>query len=142
MSVRSAARRFAVVTSIAALTLPLSLSAQGSPVDGGPVVAPASAPATPAVTPRESAAPAAASSASVAAAAPRRDASVAGLRLAVATDAPRPAALAQTRGRGQTLAIVGGVAFIGGLLIGDDVGTAIAVGGLAAGVYGLWLWLK
>ncbi|MFP5353847.1 MAG: hypothetical protein ACLGIK_01630 [Gemmatimonadota bacterium] len=75
--------------------------------------------------------------------APRRDASVAGIRLQVAADAPRPAALAASRsGRGQALAIVGGAAFLGGLLIGDDAGTAIAIGGLAMGIYGLWLWLN
>jgi hypothetical protein len=81
--------------------------------------------------------------------APSRQASVAGIRvrdargLQVTAHAPRPAALAVAgNGRGQTLAIVGGAAFLGGLLIGDDVGTAIAVGGLFVGVYGLWLWLK
>lgn len=81
--------------------------------------------------------------------APSRQASVAGVRvddargLQVTADAPRPAALAAAgNGRGQTLAIVGGATFLGGLLIGDDVGTAIAVGGLIVGVYGLWLWLK
>lgn len=81
--------------------------------------------------------------------APSRHASVAGVRvhdaarLQVTADSPRPAALAAAgNGRGQTLAIVGGAAFLGGLLIGDDVGTAIAVGGLFVGVYGLWLWLK
>ena len=40
------------------------------------------------------------------------------------------------------LAIVGGAAFIGGLLIGDSAGTAIAVGGLVMGLIGLYLWLK
>ena len=61
----------------------------------------------------------------------------------LAADAPRPAALAASRsGRGQALAIVGGAAFLGGLLIGDDAGTAIAIGGLAMGIYGLWLWLN
>lgn len=74
---------------------------------------------------------------------PSRDASVAGVRLASRDTAQPAVVLAVSRtGRGQTLAIVGGAAFLGGLLIGDDVGTAIAVGGLAVGVYGLWLWLK
>jgi hypothetical protein len=45
-------------------------------------------------------------------------------------------------GSGQVLAIVGGAALIGGLLIGDDAGTAIAVGGLIMGLIGLYLWLK
>jgi hypothetical protein len=81
--------------------------------------------------------------------APSRQASVAGVRLhdarglQVTAGAPNlPALAAAGNGRGQTLAIVGGAAFLGGLLIGDDVGTAIAVGGLFVGVYGLWLWLK
>lgn len=43
---------------------------------------------------------------------------------------------------GPVLAIVGGAALIGGLLIGDDAGTAIAVGGLILGLVGLYLWLK
>lgn len=74
---------------------------------------------------------------------PRLDAAVAGVRLQVA-DAPRlPApAVASRTGRGQAMAIVGGAAFLGGLIIGDDVGTVIAVGGLGVGLYGLWLWLK
>lgn len=45
-------------------------------------------------------------------------------------------------GSGPVLAIVGGAALIGGLLIGDDAGTAIAVGGLIMGLIGLYLWLK
>ena len=45
-------------------------------------------------------------------------------------------------GTGPVLAIVGGAAVIGGLLIGDDAGTAIAVGGLMMGLIGLYLWLK
>lgn len=45
-------------------------------------------------------------------------------------------------GTGPVLAIVGGAALIGGLLIGDDAGTAIAVGGLIMGLVGLYLWLK
>jgi hypothetical protein len=43
---------------------------------------------------------------------------------------------------GRVLAIVGGAAVIGGLLIDDDAGTAIAVGGLIMGLIGLYLWLK
>lgn len=74
---------------------------------------------------------------------PRLDASVAGVRLHVA-DAKRPPApvVASRTGRGQAMAIVGGAAFLGGLIIGDDVGTVIAVGGLGVGLYGLWLWIK
>ena len=45
-------------------------------------------------------------------------------------------------GAGPVLAIVGGAAFIGGLLIDGSAGTAIAVGGLVMGLIGLYLWLK
>lgn len=44
--------------------------------------------------------------------------------------------------RGQTLMIVGGAAFLAGLIIGDDAGTAIAIGGAAVGIYGLYLWAQ
>lgn len=119
MTARSLVARLAVLAALAATVAPSTAAAQSSSMRGA---------ASPAV-------------ASVAA--PRRDASVAGVRLQVAADAPRPVALAAGRtGRGQALAIVGGAAFLGGLLIGDNAGTAIAIGGLAVGVYGLWLWLK
>lgn len=52
-------------------------------------------------------------------------------------------ALAQARARrGMPLMVVGGAAFIAGLIIGDDAGTAIAVGGAAVGLYGLYLWAQ
>ena len=44
--------------------------------------------------------------------------------------------------RGMPLMVVGGAAFIAGLIIGDDAGTAIAVGGAAIGLYGLYLWAQ
>jgi hypothetical protein len=44
--------------------------------------------------------------------------------------------------RGQTLMIVGGAAFLAGLIIGDDAGTAVAVGGAVIGLYGLYLWAQ
>lgn len=113
MTVRTLVTRLAIVAALAA-AVPFAAAAQG--------------PATPA--------------AAQATGAPRRDASVAGVRLQVTADAPRPAALAAARsGSGQALAIVGGAAFLGGLIIGGDAGTAIAIGGLAVGVYGLWVWL-
>lgn len=52
-------------------------------------------------------------------------------------------AVAQSRmRRGQTLMIVGGAAFLAGLIIGDDAGTAIAVAGAGIGIYGLYLWAQ
>jgi hypothetical protein len=42
---------------------------------------------------------------------------------------------------GRVATIVGGAALLGGLLIGDDAGAVIAVGGLVIGLLGLWTWL-
>ena len=44
--------------------------------------------------------------------------------------------------RGRTLMIVGGAAFLAGLIIGDDAGNAIAIGGAVIGIYGLYLWAQ
>lgn len=79
--------------------------------------------------------------------APRRESTVAGVRTdrearALAVGSSAPALQSRTSGRGQLYMVVGGAAFIGGLLIGDDVGTAIAVVGLGIGVYGLYLYMK
>lgn len=45
-------------------------------------------------------------------------------------------------GRGTGLMIVGGAALLAGLIIGGGAGTAIAVGGTAVGLYGLYLWVQ
>ena len=45
-------------------------------------------------------------------------------------------------GRAETYMIVGGAAFVAGLLIGDDAGTVVMVGGAAVGLYGLYLYLQ
>lgn len=42
---------------------------------------------------------------------------------------------------GLTLMIVGGALFVGGLVIGDDGGTILAVAGLGIGAYGLYLYV-
>lgn len=47
-----------------------------------------------------------------------------------------------TRRNAQTLMIVGTAAFVAGLLIGDDVGTVMAVGGATAGLIGLYNYLQ
>jgi hypothetical protein len=54
------------------------------------------------------------------------------------------AALQQRLGLGQAraLMIVGFATVVIGLLIGDDVGTLIAIGGAAVGLYGLYHYLK
>ena len=61
-----------------------------------------------------------------------------------ATSAPLPALQRRTatQNRGMTLMIVGGAALIGGLVIGDDAGTLIAIGGLGIGLYGLYLYVQ
>lgn len=139
MTLLSTVVRVALVASAATIAVPSLAMAQGSdPSYGAPrvsagistvVPAPAPAPAAAAALPPRSI--------------PSSDASVAGVRVQGTTDAPRPPALAPATVRsGQTLAIVGGAAFLGGLMIGGKAGTAIAVGGLAVGVYGLWLWLN
>ena len=64
-------------------------------------------------------------------------------RYADAPAAGTMSAAAQSRvRRGQTLMIVGGAAFLAGLIIGDDAGTAIAVAGAGIGIYGLYLWAQ
>lgn len=45
-------------------------------------------------------------------------------------------------GQAQAMMIAGGAAVIVGLVIGDDVGTLIAVGGAVIGLYGLYMYLK
>ena len=56
-------------------------------------------------------------------------------------EALRTAGAQGTLGRGEVLMIVGGAALLTGLIIGDDAGTLIAVGGAVVGLYGLYLWL-
>jgi hypothetical protein len=45
-------------------------------------------------------------------------------------------------GTGGALMIVGGAAFIAGLIIGGGAGTALAVGGVLVAAYGLYVFLK
>jgi hypothetical protein len=45
-------------------------------------------------------------------------------------------------GTGGALMIVGGAAFVTGLIIGGGAGTALAVGGVIVAAYGLYLFLK
>ena len=58
--------------------------------------------------------------------------------LEITTAAPRRA------GYGQPVAlmVVGGAALLTGLIIGDDAGTVIAVGGALVGLYGLYEYLQ
>jgi hypothetical protein len=54
------------------------------------------------------------------------------------------AAAAPRKGYGQPVAlmVVGGAAVLTGLIIGNDVGTVIAVGGAVMGLYGLYEYLQ
>jgi hypothetical protein len=59
-----------------------------------------------------------------------------------ATDDGLPVALPQesSGGRGKVFMIAGAAALVGGLIVGGDVGTLIAVGGVGLGVYGIILY--
>ena len=46
------------------------------------------------------------------------------------------------RREGRAFALVGAAAVIAGILIGDDAGTVIAIGGAAIGLYGLYIWQR
>lgn len=50
----------------------------------------------------------------------------------------------QVRGQGNEVAlmIVGGAALVAGLLIGDDAGALLAVGGAVVGLYGLYQYVR
>ena len=54
------------------------------------------------------------------------------------------AAAPRRKGLGQPVAlmVVGGAALLTGLIIGDDAGTVIAVGGALVGLYGLYEYLQ
>ena len=71
---------------------------------------------------------------------PTLDAAAVGVRHAP-VEAP---AQARHGGYGQPMAlmVVGGAAFVAGLIIGGGAGTAIAIGGAAAGLYGLYQYLQ
>jgi hypothetical protein len=88
--------------------------------------------------------------AQAAAAAPSAGPRVEALRAGYAPEVPMAAGAALSeaamgpvgsRANGRIAAIVGGAAFVGGLLIGDDAGAVIAVTGLVVGLLGLWTWL-
>lgn len=78
--------------------------------------------------------------------APSRTASVAGVRVterqAIEVGTTLPQQGIKNRGKPVAFMVTGAAAFIGGLLIGDDIGTVIAAGGLGLGVYGLYLYSR
>jgi hypothetical protein len=58
------------------------------------------------------------------------------------TKAPVVMASARGNDRGTVLMIVGGAAFVAGVLMDNDVGPLFEVGGAAIGLYGLYLYLQ
>ena len=75
---------------------------------------------------------------------PTLDAATVGIRPAQPGATVLPASAQQQGGfgRSETLMIVGGAAFVAGLIIGDDAGTIVMVSGAAIGLYGLYLYLQ
>ncbi|MEP7382737.1 MAG: hypothetical protein ABI910_13695, partial [Gemmatimonadota bacterium] len=140
MTVRSALRLAAALTTVA---LAASVNTARVEAQGSALTRPASPFSAGSVAPSPEAVPRSTSpittSTSVELLGPRRASSVAGVHVELTSDVPLlPVAAPPRAGRGEALAIVGGAAFVGGLLIGGDAGTLISIGGLAVGVYGLW----
>jgi hypothetical protein len=75
---------------------------------------------------------------------PTLDAASVAVRPAETKELKLNAAAAPRRGYGQPVAlmVVGGAAVLTGLIIGEDVGTVIAVGGAVMGLYGLYEYLQ
>ena len=77
---------------------------------------------------------------------PRLESAIVGARrVGLEADSLAGASVAQQGGRfgrPETFMIVGGAAFVAGLLIGDDAGTVVMVGGALVGLYGLYLYLQ
>ncbi|HEX4934733.1 MAG TPA: hypothetical protein VFV33_16200 [Gemmatimonadaceae bacterium] len=132
MPVRALLIRFSLGATLVAAA-PIALAAQSSDPAPRAALAP---------TLLADSVPAVAAPATHVPAGPRTGATIAGIDVRSADAAlPAPVVASPRTTRGQALAIVGGAAFIGGLIIGDSAGTGIAVGGLGVGIYGLWLWL-
>jgi hypothetical protein len=96
----------------------------------------------PVVVAQEAAAPAAPIAAGVqVATGPSADAATLSPRLANHDALSANAMRRPSRGSGVGLMIFGGAALITGLIIGDNAGTVIAVGGALVGLYGLYVYL-
>ena len=77
---------------------------------------------------------------------PRLDARQVGVRSqaametsSLATALPQPAI---SRKRGVAQMVIGGVALVGGAIVGGDAGTIVMLAGLGYGIYGLYLYLQ
>lgn len=123
-------RRLFTVAAVVAFALPAVASAQAGQLESAPVLAPV--PTTVAPTPAPDA---------------TVRADVAGIqRHDEAVDAhvvnSAAAASGLHQGQGVALMVVGGAAMVGGLIVGHDAGTAIAIGGLAIGLVGLYQYVR
>ena len=125
------------VTTLALCTSPsmaLSQQAISSPAASPTVASQALAPRTPPVDvaspPRT--------------AGPTVDAARAGVTPESSAELKVSSAAQRRAGLGQPVAlmVVGGAALLAGLIIGDDAGTVIAVGGALVGLYGLYEYLQ
>lgn len=125
-------RRLFATAAIIAFALPTAAFAQS---EAAPSLAPEPVPAAIATAPA-SPAPAAMVHADVAGIQHQNDAADAHAVNTVA------AAGGLHQGQGMALMVVGGAAMVGGLLIGGDGGSAIAIGGLAVGLVGLYQYVR
>ena len=57
-------------------------------------------------------------------------------------EAATPLQVRGGRGQSAALMVVGGIAFVAGILVGGGAGAIMMVGGAAAGLYGLYLYLQ
>ena len=80
---------------------------------------------------------------------PRLDARQVGVRALAAmetsslsTAVPHVPQPAISRKRGVAPMVIGGVALVGGAIVGGDVGTIVMLAGLGYGLYGLYLYLQ
>lgn len=139
-------RLFASIALTAAVLAPAAASAQQGGASQTPLVSLAASPPTP----QQSAAFAPAPSVAASAAAPTAPdamihADVAGINTTSKTDAPLVMSAAPSglhQGEGVALMAVGGAGLVAGLLIGNSAGTAVAIGGLAVGLYGLYQYVR
>lgn len=128
-------RRLFTAAAVVALALPAAAFAQSGNASAFAEV-PAPAVVATAPTPTPAAAPAAMVRADVAGIQQRADVADAHTVNTVA------ASTGLHQGQGVALMVVGGAAMIGGLIIGNGAGDAIAVGGLAVGLIGLYQYVR
>jgi hypothetical protein len=141
------ARAFAATLTLTAVALaPQALRAQATAVSATPTaLAPAAAAPAVEVAAVQPAVPAAAFTLDAARAGvtrPGEPAREAAERAEAARRAGAPSRGGRGLGQPEALMIVGGAALLAGLIIGDDAGTLIAVGGAVTGLFGLYQYLR